>query len=122
MDGSETSRRYVDVDGKKMVEIGVRIISVSPDSNAKRSGLIMDDVIHIYHGHRTNTAEELIKLITAVSQDESLDAVEVVAERKGEQLTLQVEKGKLGATITTQYGRESDAATPNAQQAPEVKE
>ena len=108
-DGREVSSQYIGVEGEELFGRGVRIKKVLSDSNAERSGLAAMDLIVWYHGQHPQSFDELVNLIETVAKDDSIERVEVVVEREGEKVTMQVEKGKLGAAIVTKYGPRDEA-------------
>ena len=99
-------KRMFGVDGRDLrdfSEVGAHVFELLPESDAERSGLAVHDIILQYDGRRVKTDFDLSRFIEELSQDESVDTVEVVVERGGEQLTLQIEKLLLGAGFGTQY-------------------
>ncbi|MDF1747115.1 MAG: hypothetical protein P1V19_25710, partial [Gimesia sp.] len=103
--GKEVQRQHVGKNGDILEPIGVGITQVLKNSNASRSELQSGDKIVTYNGKHPISIGDLLQDISEAAEDPLIGVVTVVIEREGEQLTKQVDKGKLGAMIITNYGR-----------------
>ncbi|MEZ5941378.1 MAG: protein kinase [Planctomycetaceae bacterium] len=107
-DGQLTRQRFIGVDGTELQCIGVRIVRLLAGSNAEQSGLGVGDIVLSYGAHSPKSADELISQISETADDKSVESVEMTIERDGEQMKLQVKKGRLGAEVSTFYGPKPD--------------
>lgn len=94
----------------------IRLSLIKPGENAERSGLQSGDILISYAGERISTSDDLI---AAVGRNGGFASLEVVVQRDGALLSVNVAAGPLGVVVS-QCDEEEVAAAAEARRAAEA--
>lgn len=81
---------------------GVIVISVKPDSPAKKAGLLVSDIILKYNGKRVRNARELSLLITSTEIDSKVN-LEVLRNNKIIDISVKIEENEENYKYDAEY-------------------